>query len=201
MMRKPNYNLERIYTMQSFSEFLNAFFWASVLRSCVLPLDRSFDSLYLFFLDNNFFEQLCNADGLGRGSLNQGSFCAIFADYVLRMNNSRYAKKLPFATTAELHNIYIQFCRGDQRFKNPFHMAGRQNSAQSTSGKNQTSTGSKKFTCNFFNLKDKTCFRTKLKDGNCRDKSGAIYKHLCDHQTATGEICGRAHPKFEHSGN
>ena len=77
-------------------------------------------------------------------------------------------------------------------------MVDHPNSSQSPSGKNQTRTGPKKFT---FNTKDKTFFRAKINNVNCRDKSGAIYKHICDYQTATGEICGKAHPKFEHSGN
>ena len=29
--------------------------------------------------------------------MNQGTFCTLFADYIIQMNNSRYAKKIPFA--------------------------------------------------------------------------------------------------------
>ena len=94
-----------LLNVKSFHEFLCSFFWARVLRSCAFPLDKSFDSLYLFFLDNDFFECPFNADGLGRGPMNQGTFCALFADYIIQMNNSRYAKKC----LSPLQQNYIPF--------------------------------------------------------------------------------------------
>ncbi len=185
-----------LLNVKSFHEFLSSFFWARVLRSCAFPLDKSFDSLYLFFLDNDFFECPYNADGLGRGPMNQGTFCAVFADYIIQMNNSRYAKKMPFATTTELHSIFVQFCRGDQRFKNH---CDRSATPQSPRKVQSRSLPNKKSICMFFNSKDKTCFRSKMNEGkNCRDKSGFIYKHMCDFQLANGEICGKFHAKFEH---
>ena len=71
--------------IRNLSEFQTAFFWCEKLRHKVNPADFSFDSLRLFLLENDHFYQLCNADGFGHGTIGQGSFCAQFSDYVIKI--------------------------------------------------------------------------------------------------------------------
>ena len=91
--------------VKSMTEFHRAFFWASKLRRKVLPIDESFDALFYFLIESDFFYAPSNGDGYGRGSVNQGTFCANFCDYIIRQtlyltkyyeNNSFFSLKFTY---------------------------------------------------------------------------------------------------------
>ena len=88
--------------VKSMSEFHRAFFWAAKLRRKVFPLDESFDALFYFLIESDFFEAPCNGDGYGRGSFTQAAFCANFCDYVIRKDLN-----LTFYVLCLMLNIYV----------------------------------------------------------------------------------------------
>lgn len=59
--------------IKNLTEFRRAFFWCQVLRKRVLTIDCSLESLEIFLIDRDFFASPCNADGYGRGKMNQGN--------------------------------------------------------------------------------------------------------------------------------
>ena len=207
--------------VKNMSEFHSAFFWMKTLRQRIFPWDHSFDSLHLFLIESEFFLVPHNADGLGRGTINQGTFCGLFVDYVVHINNSRFTKKLPFLTTVELYGVSIQFCRGDSRFKGhdlrafiPNNSGQSSNSRQTPSqrfntNRQQHSQSSqqkpksidRRSICDYFNLPPpKKCYRSKIQDGKmCKDQSGFVRKHICAFVLPDGNLCGESHPEFEHT--
>lgn len=211
-------NLDKVKNM---GEFHSAFFWMMTLRQRIFPWDHSFSSLLLFLIESEYFIAPHNADGLGRGNMPQGTFCGLFVDYVVHINNSRFTKKLPFLTTVELYGISIQFCRGDSRFKNhnlnpinsnsngqssnarqtPSQRFGQPKQQQSQQSQHKPKSVDRRSICDYYNLPPpKKCFRAKLHDGKmCKDQAGFVRKHICAFLLPDGVFCGEPHPEFEHS--
>jgi hypothetical protein len=44
----------------------------------VLTIDCSLESIQLFLIEKDFFMVNCNSEGYGRGTMNPGTFCALF---------------------------------------------------------------------------------------------------------------------------
>ncbi len=101
-------NLQNI---RNLSEFQTAFFWCEKLRQKVNPADHSIDSIRLFLLENDHFALPLNADGLGRNTVGQGSFCAQFTDYVIKINNVRFSQRNGYLIYAPTYLIFTKYLR------------------------------------------------------------------------------------------
>ena len=202
--------------IKSYTEFLRAFFWLRVIRKRVLPIDCSMESIEMFLIDKEYFISNCNADGYGRGKMNQGQFCAMFVDFIIRLNNRHFLKKEKFLTTDKLHASFLTFCSGDHRFrghnlqllsqwaeqqktKQQQQQQQRPNQSNRSSANRSTANKSPDVNqfCKFFN-EGSTCHRDKLPDGKCQDLGGIIRSHLCWFQYPNNNFCGKDHPFIEH---
>jgi hypothetical protein len=124
-------------------------------------------------------------------------------------------------TAEDIHAKFISFCNGDARFKNHSQSLllqenkGRQTQQQQPQRasqqqqrnqqrpqrqqfpRQQNQPSSANDFCKFFN-EGGTCWRTKLEDGNCKDRGNIIRFHLCWHQQSNGNFCSAPHKAIDH---
>lgn len=123
-------------------------------------------------------------------------------------------------TAEDIHAKFISFCNGDARFKNhsqslllqenkarqsqqqqqPQQRPSQQqqrNQQKPQRQQNQRQHSSANEFCKFFN-EGGTCWRSKLEDGNCRDRGNIVRFHLCWHQQPNGSFCSAPHKAIDH---
>ena len=203
--------------VKSLTEFFYSFFWAQTLRRRVFPLDCSMESMWLFFIENSFFVEKCNFKKLGRGKMDPGRFCSLFADYCLRINNKRYQQHEQHLATDEIAVIFEAFCLDDARFKgieldsqkstfqqffSPVPSTSQsQSQSQAQQQRPKFNKGKLYFNglelCYNFN-NDTGCSRRMLNENHCVDDRNFKRVHGCTWLQNGGKPCGLPHKKINH---
>lgn len=191
--------------IKSLQEFQRAFFFLGVLRKRVLTIDCSLEPLQLFLIDRSYFQDECDIKGFGRGpKITQGSFCAMFADNIIRINNERFDKKFSFITYAEMDAEYSTFCQADVRLHGHVpKFFGHQNESENKPRhfqKQQIRQNNKNNDiCYHFN--SDSCTKTLIDNNSkCKDRSGVVRRHLCNFAFKDGNVCAKPHMKLNHTG-
>ncbi len=195
-------------------EFKSAWFWFRTLHSRIFPIDRSNESIDLFLLENNYFQNSnCDYRGLGRGDMNAGKFCSQLCDYLIRLNRCRFERSEPFLTTPEIGYQFESFCRGKKEFQdlrmsdssNRFVNNKNSNQSRSQTASKRNYQGQKLGTnkgqvCQYYN--EGSCTRFSVENGKkCRGKNGYVRMHICSFEVGPNVCCGGDHKIADHPSN
>ena len=156
-----------------------------------LPWNRSISAISGFMCNTNYLQSDLGGNSRRAGILTE------FTDYILGRNALNWDNGHPFITTEEMAHTWSNW-----KSKRSALFTSSSNSSSGQQGsKDKRSTHTKdkykeaSSCCKRYNAK--TC--PKQADKDCVSFFGAKLKHVCNKFTTGGGICGKDHPRVDHT--